>query len=74
MKPRIRSLLILAFVFGFASCRETPSENSQEVDILESPEETTIEEVRKEADTSTVDSLQTDTLQTEEQDTLSTEQ
>lgn len=74
MKLHIRSLLVLAFIFGFTSCRETPSENSQEVDILESPEETTIEEVREEADTSTVDTLQTDTLQTEEQDTLSVEQ
>jgi hypothetical protein len=72
MKNHIITFAAFAFIFGFTSCRDTPSDPPGEVDILESPQETTIEEVQEEADTTTIDSVETDTLE-EEMDTLSIE-
>lgn len=74
MKKNLMILSAAAFIFGFTSCRDTPSNDSQEVDILESPEETTIEEAQEEEDTIQVDSVETDTLEEGETDTLTVEQ
>lgn len=69
----ILMIVAIGFTFGVTSCRDTPSEDSEEVEILETPEETTIEELQEEVDTMTVDSVETDTLD-EERDSLAVEQ
>ena len=61
MKKFVTILATFTFIVGFTSCRDTTSTDSRDVDILESPEETTIEEVQE--DTTTVDSVETDTMQ-----------
>ncbi|GHA37755.1 hypothetical protein GCM10007103_19080 [Salinimicrobium marinum] len=62
MKKSFLTLAVFALVLSFTSCKETPAESTEEVEVIEGTEveETEVEEVPVEAETpAEVDSLST---------------
>ncbi|MFV8838463.1 hypothetical protein [Salinimicrobium soli] len=61
MKKSFLTFAVIALVFSFTSCKETPAENTEEsaVEVMETPAETTVEAVETPVEEEVVDTTST---------------